>query len=65
MTNKKSLNQIFNIVEQKLNEGYNLVDYFLTIGANPSIFKNTWLYESDISILNTKYKEYIKPIFQF
>ena len=62
MTNKKSLNQIFNIVEQKLNEGYNLVDYFLTIGVNPSIFKNTWLYESDISILNTKYKEYIKPI---
>ena len=62
MMNKKPSEQLFKNIEDKLNEGYNLVDYFLTIGSNPSIYQNTWLYESDISILNTKYKDQLKPI---
>ena len=62
MINKKPSEQSFKNIEDKLNEGYNLVDYFLTIGSNPSIYQNTWLYESDISTLNTKYKEQLKPI---
>jgi len=59
---KKSKEILAKEIESKLNEGHNFVDYFLTIGSNPSIFKNNWLYESDISTLNTKYQESIKPI---
>jgi hypothetical protein len=62
MSNKKSKEILAKEIESKLNEGHNFVDYFLTIGSNPSIFKNNWLYESDISTLNTKYQESIKPI---
>ena len=62
MTNKKVPDELFKKIESKLNEGYNFVDYFLTIGSNPSVFKNDWLYESDISILNSKYKQSLKPI---
>ena len=62
MTNKKVPDELFKKIESKLNEGCNFVDYFLTIGSNPSIFKNDWLYESDISILNSKYKQSLKPI---
>ena len=62
MTNKKSLDQLSKEINDKLDLGYNLVDYFLTIGSNPSIFQNTWLYESDLNTLNTKYKEILKPI---
>ena len=63
MINKKPLDKLFKDLEDKLNEGYNFVDYFLTIGSNPSIFQNNWLYESSLSTLNTKYKEELKPIF--
>ena len=62
MTNKKPLAQLFKNINDKLDLGYNLVDYFITIGSNPSIFQNAWLYESDLNTLNTKYKENIKPI---
>ena len=62
MTNKKPLAQLFKNINDKLDLGYNLVDYFITIGSNPSIFRNAWLYESDLNTLNTKYKENIKPI---
>ena len=47
--------QLIEDIDKKLNEGYNFVDFFLTIGSNPSIFQNEWLYESDLSTLNTKY----------
>ena len=57
MTNKKSLNKLIEDIDKKLNEGYNFVDFFLTIGSNPSIFQNEWLYESDLPTLNIKYKD--------
>ena len=63
MINKKPLDKLFKDLEDKLNEGYNFVDYFLTIGSNPLIFQNDWLYESSLPTLNTKYKEELKPIF--
>ena len=47
--------------QEKLNLGYNFVDYFLTIGVNPDIFKNQWLYESSIDELNSIYKEHLMP----
>ena len=62
MTNKKSLNKLIEDIDKKLNEGYNFVDFFLTIGSNPSIFQNEWLYESDLPTLNTKYKDQLKPV---
>ena len=62
MHNRKNKEELFKSLNDKLNEGYNFVDYFLTIGSNPKIFQNNWLYESDISELNNKYKEEIKPI---
>ena len=62
MRNKKPKEVLTKEIESKLNEGYNFVDYFLTIGTNPSIFQNSWLYQSDLTILNSKYKEKLKPI---
>ena len=62
MHNRKNIEELFKSLNDKLNEGYNFVDYFLTIGSNPNIFQNKWLYKSDISELNNKYKEEIKPI---
>jgi hypothetical protein len=62
MHNRKNKDELLKEIDYKLNLGYNLVDYFLTIGTNPNVFKNKWLYESDISELNTKYKEELKPI---
>ena len=41
--------------------GYNLVDYFLTIGVEPEIFLSPWLYESPIEELNTTYREQLRP----
>ena len=62
MYNRKNKDELIKENEDKLNLGYNFVDYFLTIGVNPSVFKENWLYESDISLLNDKYKEELKPI---
>ena len=62
MHNRKNKDELLKEIEDKLNLGLNFVDYFLTIGSNPNIFQNKWLYESDISELNTKYKEELKPI---
>ena len=47
--------------QDKLNLGYNFVDYFLTIGVKPEIFLNQWLYESSIEELNSTYKEQLMP----
>lgn len=62
MNSRKSKEDLKTEFERKLNEGHNLVDYFLTIGVNPDIFINQWLYESSIQELNSKYKEQLKPI---
>ena len=62
MHNRKNKDELLKETEDKLNLGHNFVDYFLTIGTNPNIFKEKWLYESDISELNNKYKEELKPV---
>ena len=62
MYNRKNNDKLLKEINDKLNEGFNFVDYFLTIGSNPNIFQNKWLYETDISELNNKYKEELKPI---
>ena len=62
MYNRKNKDELLKEVEDKLNLGHNFVDYFLTIGVDPNIFKEKWLYESNISELNNKYKDELKPI---
>ena len=58
---RKTKDQLIKDFEEKLNLGYNFVDYFLTIGVQPEIFLSPWLYESPIEELNTTYKEQLKP----
>jgi hypothetical protein len=62
MYNRKNKDELLKEINEKLNLGHNFVDYFLTIGTNPNVFQEKWLYESDISELNNKYKEELKPI---
>ena len=56
-TNEESIKDF----QEKLNLGFNFVDYFLTIGVKPEIFLNQWLYDSSIEELNSIYKEKLMP----
>ena len=58
---RKTKEQLIKDFEEKLNLGYNFIDYFLTIGVPPEIFLSPWLYESPIEELNSTYKEQLKP----
>ena len=73
---KNSINNNKNLKEQKekeqnekeyqklieeLNKANNLLDYFLVIGVPPEICIQDWLYQSDLSELNTKYKKELEP----
>ena len=58
---RKTKEQLIKDFEEKLNLGYNFVDYFLTIGVQPEIFLSPWLYESPLEELNSTYKEQLKP----
>ena len=46
---------------EELNKANNLLDYFLVIGVPPEICIQDWLYQSDLSELNTKYKKDLEP----
>ena len=46
---------------EELNKANNLLDYFLVIGVPPEICLQEWLYQSDLSELNTKYKKELEP----
>ena len=74
--NSKNITENKNIKEQKekeqnekeyqklieeLNKANNLLDYFLVIGVPPEICIQDWLYQSDLSELNTKYKKELEP----
>ena len=61
--NLKSLeeNKDFKELKEKLDKGNNFIDYFLVIGQEPTIYREKWLYTSDIGTLNEKYKEQLKP----
>ena len=59
--NRKSIQKSMDEYIEKLNSGYNFVDYFLTIGLEPEISKNPWLYETSIQELNSTYKKYLSP----
>ena len=58
---KKTQDEIQLKLKEFLNKGRNLIDYFLVIGTKPEIFLNSWLYQSNISQLNSDYYEEIFP----
>ena len=49
-----------NLIEE-LNKANNLLDYFLVIGAPPDILTQSWLYQTEVEDLNTKYKKELEP----
>ena len=48
-------------IKQKLDKGNNFIDYLLVIGQEPTIYRESWLFNENIEILNEKYKEQLKP----
>ena len=46
---------------EELNKANNLLDYFLVIGVSPEIINQSWLYQSDLDELKTKYKKELEP----
>ena len=48
-------------LKDELNKGLNFIDYFLTIGVEPKIFLQDWLYKSDLEELNKNHENELKP----
>ena len=57
----KTVQESVDEYKKKLDLGRNFVDYFLTVGLEPKIALNPWLYENSIEELNVTYKEYLSP----
>ena len=51
----------FNDMKIELDKGNNFIEYFLTVGLDPSIALNSWLYEKELDELNSEFIEQIKP----
>ena len=51
----------FEHMKEELDKAINFIDYFLVVGLPPSIFKENWLYESNVDNLNEKFKESYQP----
>ena len=54
-------NKEYEQMKEDLDKATNFIDYFLTVGMPPSIFLESWLYESDVEDLNEKFKESFQP----
>ena len=54
-------NKEYEQMKEDLDKATNFIDYFLTVGMPPSIFLESWLYESDVEELNEKFKESFQP----
>ena len=48
-------------LKEELDKANNLIDYFLILGLEPSIFMNDWLYENNLDTINKLYKEKLQP----
>ena len=48
-------------LKEELDRGNNFIDYFLVIGVEPDIYKNDWLFETNLDELNNNYKEQLEP----
>ena len=51
----------YNKLKDELDKANNFIDYFLVVGVDQEIYKNDWLYESDLDQLNNNYKEQLQP----
>ena len=59
--NNEKLEEDYQILMEELNHANNLIDYFLVIGISPEIFKEEWLYNTDLEELNQKYQKELEP----
>lgn len=62
MSSRKTKEEIQASIIKELDQGRNLVDYFIVIGPKPEIFKESWLYSSNISELNEEYINLLSPV---
>ena len=56
---KKTQDDYINSLKKELDKGNNFVDYFAVIGIKEEVIFSDFLYENDISVLNSS--EQIKP----
>lgn len=50
-----------NSIKRELDKGNNFVDYFAVIGLKTDVIFSDWLYESDITELNSTHAEDLNP----
>ena len=62
MSSRKTKEEIQASIIKELDQGRNLVDYFIVIGPKPEIFKESWLYSASISELNEEYINLLSPV---
>ena len=62
-TTKRNSNPVQEVLKLKdeLDKANNFIDYFLIVGLNPIISMEKWLYEENITDLNTNHPDHIKP----
>ena len=62
MSCRKTQKEIQEGIIKELDQGRNLVDYFIVIGPKPEIFNEPWLYQSTLSELNEEYLSQLLPV---
>ena len=62
MGSRKTQKEIQEGIIKELDQGRNLVDYFIVIGPKPEIFNEPWLYQSTLSELNEEYLPQLLPV---
>ena len=48
-------------MKTELDKGNNFIEYFLSVGLDPSIALNSWFYEKELDELNSEFSEKLKP----
>ena len=51
----------FKKLKEELDKGNNFIDYFLVMGLEPDIYKNSWLFEQDFDEIQQNHQNDIKP----
>lgn len=62
MSSRKTQKEIQEGIIKELDQGRNLVDYFIVIGPKPEIVNEPWLYQSTLSELNEEYLPQLLPV---
>lgn len=53
---KKNIEEFHNSLKKELDKGNNFIDYFVSIGINPNLIFDDFLYENNLSTLNSSNK---------